>query len=112
VQDEYDELAPGVWTWLQAWYASQCNGEWEHEYGLEINTLDNPGWSVTIDLAGTSLANRPYEGQSIHRSEHEWVMTSVEGQQFRAACGPLNLGEALYMFRRWAEAETRPQAGR
>ncbi|SDZ15114.1 Immunity protein 53 [Micromonospora pattaloongensis] len=60
MQDEYDELAPGVWTWLQAWYASQCNGEWEHEYGL----------------------------------------------------APLNLGEALHMFRRSADAETRPEAGR
>ena len=109
MQDEYDDLAPGVWTWLQAWYATQCNGEWEHEYGLEVKTIDNPGWSLAIDLNGTSLAGRPYERQAIHRSEHEWVTTSVEGGQFRAACGPLNLGEALYMFRRWAEAEGRPE---
>jgi hypothetical protein len=55
-----------------------------------------------IDPERHSLAGRPYERQAIHRSEHEWVTTSVEGGQFRAACGPLNLGEALYMFRRWA----------
>ena len=105
MQDEYDELAPGVWTWLQAWYATQCDGEWEHGYGLEIQTIDNPGWSLKIDLNGTSLTDRPYERQAIHRSEHEWVESWVEHGQFQAACGPLNLGEALYMFRRWAEAE-------
>src|SRR5262249_14404082 len=72
MQDNYDELAPGVWTWLQAWYATQCNGEWEHGYGLEIETIDNPGWSVKIDLNGTSLTDRHYERQAIHRSEHDW----------------------------------------
>jgi len=91
VWEEYDELAPGVWAWLQAWYATQCNGEWEHEYGIKIDTLDNPGWSVTIDLKDTTLADRTYERQAIHRSAHEWVMTSVTDHQFSAACGPLNL---------------------
>jgi Immunity protein 53 len=105
MNDDYDGLAPGVWTWLQAWYATQCDGEWEHGYGIKIDTLDNPGWSVTIDLTGTRSADRPYERQAIHRSEHDWVETFVEGRQYRAACGPLNLGEALYMFRRWVEAQ-------
>lgn len=107
MQDDYDEQAPSVWTWLQAWYGSQCNGEWEHEYGVEVETIDNPGWSLRIDLKGTSLADKPYERQAIHRSEHEWVVASVEDGQFRAACGPLNLGEALHMFRRWTESEGR-----
>ena len=60
--------------------------------------------SLVIDLEDTTLADRPYEPRSIHRSEHEWVMTSVEDHRFRAACGPLNLGEALHMFRCWAES--------
>jgi hypothetical protein len=28
---------------LEAWYASRCDGEWEHGYGISIETLDNPG---------------------------------------------------------------------
>ena len=35
---------------LQAWYAAQCNGKWEHTYGIAIGTLDNPGWSLSVDL--------------------------------------------------------------
>jgi ribosomal protein L37E len=31
---------------LSDWYAAQCDGDWEHEFGIHIGTLDNPGWSV------------------------------------------------------------------
>ncbi|MFE4959105.1 Imm53 family immunity protein [Streptomyces sp. NPDC056653] len=29
--------------WLQNRYAQQCDGDWEHEWGVKIATLDNPG---------------------------------------------------------------------
>jgi len=29
--------------WLQDWYAARCYGDWEHEFGINIRTLDNPG---------------------------------------------------------------------
>ncbi|GID91953.1 hypothetical protein Adi01nite_13650 [Amorphoplanes digitatis] len=103
MHDEYDELAPDVWTWLQAWYVTQCDGEWEHEFGVKIETVDNPGWSVDIDIAHTGLAGKPYGRQQVHRSQHDWVITWEENSHFHAACGPLNLGEALHTFRQWAE---------
>jgi hypothetical protein len=40
---------------LQRWYAEQCDGKWEHSYGVRIETLDNPGWQITVDLNGTGL---------------------------------------------------------
>ena len=33
---------------LQQWYQSKCDGTWEHMYGVEIDTLDNPGWTVSL----------------------------------------------------------------
>lgn len=27
-------------TQLQTWYVSHCNGEWEHTYGVKIDSLD------------------------------------------------------------------------
>lgn len=36
-----DEERPDVWTWLQMWYVAQCDDEWEHAYGIKIETLDN-----------------------------------------------------------------------
>lgn len=40
------------------WFSSQCDGDWEHEYGIKIETVDNPGWVITIDITYTSLASR------------------------------------------------------
>lgn len=91
-----------MWTWLQAWYVEQCNGDWEHSYGITITTLDNPGWSVAIDLAGTCLAEAGFPRREVHRSEDDWCVTWKEKDAFAAACGPTNLAEALHEFRTWA----------
>lgn len=32
--------------WLSNWHKLNCNGDWEHTYGIKIETLDNPGWLV------------------------------------------------------------------
>ena len=29
--------------WLMNWYESNCDGDWEHSYGVKIESLDNPG---------------------------------------------------------------------
>jgi hypothetical protein len=98
----YAEDGPDVWTWLQSWYVAQCNGDWEHSYGIAIDTLDNPGWSVTIDVARAALDPTTYSRREIHRSEDDWCVTYTEGDKFRAACGPTNLAEAIHHFRAWA----------
>ena len=89
--------------WLQEWYLAQCDGDWEHEFGVTIETLDNPGWRVTVSLQGTALEEVPFERVESNRSEHDWVRCWVDEQQFEAACGPRNLQEALEIFRKWAE---------
>ena len=33
---------------LEDWYADLCNGDWEHFGGIEIQSLDNPGWMITV----------------------------------------------------------------
>lgn len=91
-----------VLTWLQGWYASQTNGEWEHEYGVRIDTLDNPGWRVEIDLADTGLAPRGFDRREVHRSEHDWLVMWVADTKWQLACGRLNLAEGLDGFRVWA----------
>ncbi|MEW1657997.1 Imm53 family immunity protein [Streptomyces sp. NPDC093707] len=53
---------------LTAWYTSQCDGDREHEYGIRIETLDNPGWSVEIDRAAKAreLPAEPSSGSLAH----------------------------------------------
>ncbi len=47
-------------TWIQNWYAEQCNGDWEHCYGITIENLDNPGWKVDIPLTDTDLEEKSF----------------------------------------------------
>jgi hypothetical protein len=100
--DLYDPRRPDALTWLQGWFTAHTNSDWEHGSGVRIETLDNPGWSVEIDLSGTELLGRAFEKREIHRSEDDWLVAWVENDKWNVACGPLNLGEGLHYFRTWA----------
>jgi elongation factor P hydroxylase len=89
-------------NWLQAWYAAQCNGEWEHSWGIKIDNIDNPGWIVTIDLRETELFEKAFEKLNIKRSELDWIMCFVKEAKFEIRCGPKNLTDALEIFRKFA----------
>jgi hypothetical protein len=86
-------------AWLQRWYLSQCNDAWEHGYGVHIGTLDNPGWTVDIDLRDTPYQNISLEVLFKERSEDDWVHCSIKEQKFQGRCGPENLDELLQVFR-------------
>jgi len=65
-------------TRLMRWYASQCDGEWEREFGLRIDTMDNPGWSVRIDLAYTGVDPASIAEQVEHRDKNNWIECKSE----------------------------------
>ena len=97
---------------LQAWYFWQCDGDWEHGAGVKIATIDNPGWSVTIDIDDTDLEEVPYSPTRTERSQEDWLQCWREGpgervpSQFKVYCGARNLEEALAGFLDWADANT------
>lgn len=55
---------------------------------------------MRIDVAGTGLTTKPFDRTKIERDEHDWVHAWVEDGSFNSACGPTNLSEAIYIFRR------------
>jgi Immunity protein 53 len=96
---------------LQQWYAAQCDCDWEHGSGVKIESLDNPGWLIKIDLAGTSLEGRTFatlaEGLEQHDGlEHpslsKWHSISVKDNTFQAAGDPSKLEFMLRTFLDWA----------
>jgi hypothetical protein len=89
---------------LEKWYLQRCNGDWEHSWGVEIETLDNPGWRVKINLNETKAERRALEKTKIDRSATDWVMYWVEEKAFHVACGPSNLSEAIKIFIEWFES--------
>lgn len=70
---------------LISWYKSECDGDWEHGEGITIKTLDNPGWSLTVEI--------PFEEEdrelfSIDRSPGDWLFCCIRAGQFKGAGGP------------------------
>jgi hypothetical protein len=90
---------------IQDWYASQCDGSWEHSNGVQIESLDNPGWYVKIDIRQTDLAERTFESVAREAGDDsmDWVHCKVEAGQFIGAGGPRNLAELLAVFLTWAK---------
>jgi hypothetical protein len=99
-------------AWLMEWYVAQCDEDWEHTYGVAIDTLDNPGWSLTVDLCGTPLERRPFVPVYENVGDEEpvqgldgdvsWVVCKVEDLKFKGYSGPRDLGRLVSIFRRWA----------
>lgn len=94
---------------LSAWYLSQCDGDWEHTWGVKIGTLDNPGWYVEIALAGTPLEHVPFAAHmDLYEHETEWIHCRREGQTFQIHCGPERLDAALQVFLDWVDSTEIP----
>jgi hypothetical protein len=88
---------------LQEWYRSRCDGDWEHGFGVKITTLDNPGWSLTINLIDTPLEKKSFTPYEYEFSDIDWISCRVEEKQFRAAGGPMKLEELIEVFLRWKD---------
>ncbi len=66
---------------LEKWYSAQSNGDWEHQYAVHIDTLDNPGWVLEIDLAGTDAEDCFLKRVVIQRSETDWFNYWVDNKK-------------------------------
>src|SRR5690349_16932245 len=96
-------------TRLEAWYLRQCNGDWEHTYGISIGTLDNPGWSLDVDLTDTDLEAVEYSpveenvGPDSRPNDNDWIVCRVEKGKWLGRGGPLKLSRLVEEFVSWAE---------
>ena len=37
-----------VLSTIERWFKGHCDGMWEHLFGINIETTDNPGWILTF----------------------------------------------------------------
>ena len=91
-------------AWLQSWYRSHCNEEWEWRHGIKIKTNDSPGWVVVIDLAETELSVARFEDIHIKVGEDDWMNCSVADGRFYGFGDPSKLEVILSEFQRWADS--------
>jgi len=94
---------------LQQWYTHQCNGDWEHRRGIRIESCDNPGWWVHVELKGTILERVPFEkiaenvGVDGFQEGPRWLSCHVEDGVWNGAGDETRLERILDVFLSWAE---------
>ena len=66
--------------WLQNWTMSQIDGDWEHELGVSIRMLDNPGWLLSADISNYFdfvLNTNPMKG----KTDNDWIDCYIIAKQ-------------------------------
>ena len=95
---------------LQAWYAKQCNGEWEHAHGVSIESCDNPGWWVKVSLMDTPLQAITFTETSENvdqnrcATDSSWLFCRVEAGVWHGAGDAAKLEVILNAILVWAES--------
>jgi Immunity protein 53 len=95
---------------ITGWYQSHCDDSWEHQYGIRLETLDNPGWHLTVDLIHTDLQGRTMadvcEGVSPeeHPTAARWIHCFVRNNKFEGACDPTQVARLFETFTQFSGA--------
>lgn len=81
--------ANNVLDWISNWFAAECNGDWESDNIINIKTVSNPGWWITIDLIDTNLEHLELSQELVELSENDWFFYRIKEGKFSAS-GDLN----------------------
>lgn len=114
------EPVASAMEWITDWYRRQCDGTWEHERGLVIQTLDNPGWLLKVNLVGTDLKRAAGRDSLIssfgtneqgHPISPNWFHSQIRGSQYVAAGDASQLPYLFTAFRAWAMSVAAEEQG-
>ena len=89
---------------IQNWFKINCNGDWEHEYGVHISTIDNPGWCLKVDLTNTALDGTFFSKKKNNNPE-DWYTVKTENNEFIAYGDPNKLEELVEIFLSYLRSE-------
>lgn len=97
-----------IFDWLIRWYSNQCNGIWELENQIKIDTLDNPGWTIEIGLKSTQLEQSEIKSRSIrNEDETNWFVYLIEKATYDASGDTFKLPTLVEIFRSiWENKES------
>ena len=97
-------------TWLAMWFRSRCDGRWEHEKGIRIESIDNPGFWIHVDVepsASNELLEVHGEPPSVANGYiapiADWMQCEIKNGEFSGAGDPTKLGRIIACFRRYIE---------
>lgn len=76
--------------------------EWYRDYGIKVETLDNPGWIVKTYLDATALGYKPFEIVQFDHGTDDWMHVSKRDAKFKGAGDPSKLHVIFEHFLRFA----------
>ena len=91
--------------WLEKWYESYCDGDWEHDYGIIIKTLDSPGWRVQIDLTDTVEYIDPFPDVDVRNGDDDWMACCIKDEIFIGQGDLSKLEAILTIFKDWVDSQ-------
>lgn len=92
--------AESSFIWLQSFFQSNCDGDWEHDYdGCVIQSDSAPGWLLTFDLRGTPYACAELDELEDQTAPISWLRCKIESGKFIANCSPKRLAECIDILR-------------
>jgi len=97
-------MSDDIFNWLENWFEQHCDGQWEYENSIVIETTEKPGWMVMIDVANTRASRKNFLPIQEERNHRDWIFCAVADDIFEATCGVHNLREVLGVFRNWIES--------
>jgi hypothetical protein len=92
-----------ILNWLEKWYQSNCDTNWEHLYGIKISTLDNPGWMVNINLTDTPLIGKVFENVHIDNGDDDWITCRVINDIYEGFGDSFKFEKILRIFKEWVD---------
>ncbi len=92
-----------ILDWIQHWFKNNCDGNWEHNDGIQITTIEKPGWDVEIDISNTSIANIHIPWILNENGAQDWYGVKIENQKFNASGDAGKLKFLLNLFKEMIE---------
>jgi len=92
-----------ILDWIQQWFLNNCDGAWEQGEAIQINTTDNPGWEVEIDMSNTSLATLSIPQILNEKNKNDWYSVKIEDKTFSASGDAQKLQFLLGLFKETIE---------
>ncbi|KAA5535568.1 immunity 53 family protein [Paenimyroides baculatum] len=86
--------------WIENWFMSNCDGEWEHENIIKIESTSNPGWNIEITLSDTSLEGVNVDYFLNEISDDNWYGYKVSNNKFTGVGDSSKLIFLLELFKK------------
>ena len=96
-----ENINMNILTTLCEWYVNTCNGKWEYSNGIKIGTLDNPGWTVDINLINTDYENKHFPRLIKYINDNNWISCKKENSVYESGGNTDKLEELIKIFVQW-----------